>query len=355
MARNIGVAPPSPALLGLTMVALSFFMQTPRVLGPALLAFLFQTDGMIYQPRMFDGKDRHTTEFKSGKMTFEDARSVYERLNLAWSSGDMSTVGELLPKMKILLLNLTFLPTGKEGVVDAKELLLARDTLEIGALWSIETKNIPAFQRYVAQLKCYYFDFSAQLPDSPYKYQILGLNLLSLLAQNRLAEFHTEMELLSVEEQHNIYIKHPIILEQFLMEGSFHRVFLSKGNVPAQNYTFFINMLMDTIRREIASCVEKAYAHVSKRCKYIPSHIFFLIFTFFKPTQMLVEEASKVLMFDSLEQLLQFAEKRSWLRDSTARYFTFSQEKKKEDLHFIGNTFLICQELGYARELEKIV
>ena len=195
-------------------------------------------------------------------MTLDSARSTYESLNRAWSSGDLSKVGEILPKMKILLLNLTFLPTGKEGAIDTKELLLARETLEIGALWSIETQNIPSFQRYVAQLKCYYFDYGAQLPDSPYKYQVLGLNLLSLLAQNRLAEFHTEMELLSVDEQQNIYIKHPIVLEQLLMEGSFHRVFLSKGNVPAQNYIFFIDMLMDTIRSEIASCVEKAYPQV---------------------------------------------------------------------------------------------
>ena len=197
-------------------------------------------------------------------MAFEEAKNVYDRLSSAWNALDTASVGKLLPQMKVLLLNLTFLPTGKEGTVDTKELLLARDALEIGALWSIEMKDIPAFQRYVAQLKCYYFDYSSQLPDSPYKYQILGLNLLSLLAQNRLAEFHTEMELLSLEEQHNIYIKHPIILEQLLMEGSFHRVFLSKGNVPARNYTFFINMLIDTIRSEIASCVEKAYAQVSR-------------------------------------------------------------------------------------------
>ena len=29
------------------------------------------------------------------------------------------------------------------------------------------------------------------LPESAYKYQLLGLNLLCLLSQNRLAEFHT--------------------------------------------------------------------------------------------------------------------------------------------------------------------
>ncbi len=193
----------------------------------------------------------------------EEALTVYKQLEEAWNAGDMTTVGHLLPQIKVLLLNLSFLPTGKGSPVDAKELMLARNTLEIGALWSIEVKDIPFFQRYVAQLKSYYFDFGTQLPDSVYKYHILGLNLLSLLAQNRLAEFHTELELLTVEELKNVYIKHPISLEQFLMEGSFHKVFLSKGNVPAQNYNFFIDILIDTIREEIASCAEKAYARVS--------------------------------------------------------------------------------------------
>lgn len=32
---------------------------------------------------------------------------------------------------------------------------------------------------------------SKELPESPYKYQLLGLNLLCLLANNHLAEFHT--------------------------------------------------------------------------------------------------------------------------------------------------------------------
>lgn len=197
--------------------------------------------------------------------SLEDAVAVYQRLEATWTSGDMAKVGQLLSQMKILLLNLSFLPTGKEtGAVDAKELVLARNTLEIGALWSIEIKDIPSFHRYVAQLKCYYFDFNKCLPDSSYKYHILGLNLLSLLAQNRLAEFHTEMELLSAEEHKNVYIKHPISLEQFLMEGSFHKVFLSKGNIPAQNYNFFIDTLIDTIRLEIASCAVKAYSQVRR-------------------------------------------------------------------------------------------
>lgn len=189
--------------------------------------------------------------------------AVYKQLEVAWSSGNLEVVGQLLPQMRVLLLSLSFLPTGKESPVDSRELMLARNTLEIGALWSIEVKNIPSFQRYVAQVKTYYFDYGAHLPDSAYKYHVLGLNLLSLLAQNRLAEFHTEMELLSIDELKNVYIRHPISLEQFLMEGSFHKIFLSRGNVPAQNYNYFIDILINTIREEIASCAEKAYAQVT--------------------------------------------------------------------------------------------
>ena len=35
----------------------------------------------------------------------------------------------------------------------------------------------------MAQLKCYYFDFSGSLAESPFTYQLLGLNLLCLLSQ----------------------------------------------------------------------------------------------------------------------------------------------------------------------------
>lgn len=262
----------------------------------------------------------------------ENAVATLQRLDNAWHSKDMVTVGQLLPQMKILLLNLSFLPLGGEvSTLDSRELLLARNTLEIGALWSLENREIPSFQRYVSQLKCYYFDFASLLPESGYKFQILGLNLLSLLAQNRLGEFHTELELLPVDELRNVYIKYPVSLEQFLMEGSFHKVFLSKGNVPAENYSYFIDILISTIRDEIASCAEKAYTKVS------------------------ITEAAKLLMVDSQEELVSYASQRNWQQDMNGEFFIFDPEKKQEELHFVKNTMLICQALGYARELEKIV
>ena len=41
------------------------------------------------------------------------------------------------------------------------------------------------------------------------------------------------------------------------------QIFLAKGNVPAESYNFFIDILLDTIRDEIAACLEKAYEKIS--------------------------------------------------------------------------------------------
>ena len=141
--------------------------------------------------------------------------------------------------------------------------------LEIGALHSIAigTKDpqlsFDRFERYMAQLKCYYLDYKGELPESPYKYQLLGLNLLYLLSRNRVAEFHTELELLPSSQLDNPYIRHPVSLEQYLMEGTYNKIFLAKGNVPAPSYNLFMDKLLETIRGEIGSCLEKAYHKIS--------------------------------------------------------------------------------------------
>jgi 26S proteasome regulatory subunit N12 len=47
---------------------------------------------------------------------------------------------------------------------------------------------------------------------------LIGLNLIHQLSMNRIADFHTELEGLSGALS-NVYIKHPIQIEQCLMEG----------------------------------------------------------------------------------------------------------------------------------------
>ena len=43
-----------------------------------------------------------------------------------------------------------------------------------------------------------------------------------------MAEFHTELERLPAKEvQSNVYIKHPVSLEQYIMEGSYNKVLMS--------------------------------------------------------------------------------------------------------------------------------
>jgi hypothetical protein len=96
-------------------------------------------------------------------------------------------------------------------------------------------------------------------------HELMGLYLLFLLSQNRIGEFHTELErldpaLLPVGQgEGNIYISYPVHLEQYLMEGSYNKVFLLKENVPADAYKFFVEELLLTLREEIAEGIEKAY------------------------------------------------------------------------------------------------
>lgn len=83
-------------------------------------------------------------------------------------------------------------------------------------------------------------------------YSLLGLNLIRLLAQNRISEFHTELELIDPDQLNNPFIIHPIQVEQSLMEGSYNKVWHNRVNVPAPEYAFFVDILMGTIRWGVA-------------------------------------------------------------------------------------------------------
>ncbi|KAM4800618.1 26S proteasome non-ATPase regulatory subunit 8 [Urocitellus parryii] len=260
------------------------------------------------------------------------AAGMYEQLKGEWNrkSPNLSKCGEELGRLKLVLLELNFLPTTGTKLTK-QQLILARDILEIGAQWSILRKDIPSFERYMAQLKCYYFDYKEQLPESAYMHQLLGLNLLFLLSQNRVAEFHTELERLPAKDiQTNVYIKHPVSLEQYLMEGSYNKVFLAKGNIPAESYTFFIDILLDTIRDEIAGCIEKAYEKI--------------LFT----------EATRILFFNTPKKMTDYAKKRGWVLGPNNYYSFASQQQKPEDT-IIPSTELAKQVIEYARQLEMIV
>uniref|UniRef100_A0A336LWC7 CSON005642 protein n=1 Tax=Culicoides sonorensis TaxID=179676 RepID=A0A336LWC7_CULSO len=153
---------------------------------------------------------------------------------------------ELLEKTKIVFLQMSFLPVGNV-TISVHDLKMTRDILEIGVEHSIMVKNVLSFERYISQLKAYYYDYKKLIGESNNKYKILGLNLLYLLSQNRVADFHTELELLPAEIiQKNEFIRYPLALEQYIMEGRYNKIFVAKTSAPAEIYNFFIDTLVET-------------------------------------------------------------------------------------------------------------
>ncbi|EGD81257.1 hypothetical protein PTSG_11292 [Salpingoeca rosetta] len=205
----------------------------------------------------------------------EKAQAVYEKLREAWRARKLDECQSLLTQMKIALTEISLFPSEDEEV-KVKELVLARDSLEIGAFWAIEKEDAATFERYMKQLKVYYFDFASKMPESSFMYELLGLDLMHLLSQNRIADFHTALERLDTTLiQENTYIRHPVELEQYLMEGSYNKVHLAQESAPSQSYNLFLHKLMGTIRHEIASCCESAYDSLKleelKSLLYTPS------------------------------------------------------------------------------------
>lgn len=87
------------------------------------------------------------------------------------------------------------------------------------------------------------------MPESAYQRQLIGLYLLSLLAENRLSDFHCEMELLPAEWlEKDVYISHSVKLERYLMEGSYNKIFQAQGNLPADGFPYLVDMMIDTVR-----------------------------------------------------------------------------------------------------------
>lgn len=249
-------------------------------------------------------------------------------------SRNLNKCEELLNKAKIMLAGVSFLPTSCDAV-SSEEVLLARDVLEVGVQCSVERGDIPAFERYMAQLKCYYTDYqTTELPPSSYQLQLLGLNLMSLLASNKVGEFHTELELLPVDALHSsAYIKYPVSLEQYLMEGNYNKIRLSRGSVPAPQYTFFVERLLDSITRETALCMEKAYERMS------------------------AAETMRMLELKDAKQLASLAQQRGWRLDDSG-FVNFTNVASKTSLHAengLASLEMAQQTIEYARQLEMIV
>lgn len=261
-----------------------------------------------------------------------EVSQLFERFKAAFGRSDFDTCEKLLSQLKVLLTGFKSLPPLFQDTPNAiHELTLARDIYEHAVVLSVKLEDQDAFERDFFQLKPYYTDVRNRLPQSPQEYPILGLNLLRLLVQNRIAEFHTELELLSSTALENPCIKHAVELEQSFMEGAYNRVLTARQTVPHETYVYFMDLLAKTVRDEIAGCGEKAYDYLS------------------------IKDAKQMLLFSSEKEVLEYINEDhpEWEVKNGLVYF--QKAKESAPCKEIPSLQLINQTLSYARELERIV
>ncbi|MCO5581028.1 hypothetical protein L7F22_034903 [Adiantum nelumboides] len=170
--------------------------------------------------------------------------------SFASSKPDLGSIKTQLTRAKIELTQSGLLvPSPADAAAHPSEVAMARDVLEIGALSSVRQRDVESFDRYMGLLHVFYNDCSTHLPPSQSQEALLGLCLLRLLSSNSISQFHTTLEALPAHlVASSPYIQHPVHLERWLMEGSYSKVWRARKEVPREEYSYFVDELMGTIR-----------------------------------------------------------------------------------------------------------
>uniref|UniRef100_A0A7S0TD30 PCI domain-containing protein n=1 Tax=Chrysocystis fragilis TaxID=1411660 RepID=A0A7S0TD30_9STRA len=254
----------------------------------------------------------------------EEAGRLRDEMRQSLGAGDYAGASTRLAAAKLALLELG--KSAEEGMM-----VVGQEVMELAVLLAVHTQDSSSFQRYVSQLKPYYASprLAAQSALRP---TILGLHLLFLIVENRLADFHSELELLSESDRARREVAFTIALEQNLMVGTYNEVLHAKSSMPSpEHFAFFMGRLLDTVRDTIAECSEVSYDSLS------------------------LEAAREMMMFDTTDDLLTFihASRASKWRVADGRiYFDAAQQLRGRE---IPSVRLLTENLAYATELERIV
>ncbi|CAD6192584.1 unnamed protein product [Caenorhabditis auriculariae] len=218
----------------------------------------------------------------------------------------------------------TAAPTG-----DQFFLVVSKDLHEISALLAVIKNNMDVFDDAITQVMTFY----EMAPNhAEHKYLMIGLHLMYLLANNRLSDFHMLLEQVPHKEQvSNAYISTPVRLEQSLMEGAYNKVVLTEKNIPCPYYSIFIRTMVDTVRRDIATSIEKSFKVLTAR------------------------DAATMLLFDSEAQLQDFAKQRNWKLQGSSFLFEAEVPMVQDNLQPLDTTRIATHTIFYAKQLEQIV
>mmetsp|Transcript_4324 Transcript_4324/g.6477 ORF Transcript_4324/g.6477 Transcript_4324/m.6477 type:complete len:271 (-) Transcript_4324:192-1004(-) len=244
------------------------------------------------------------------------------------NSGLMDKCNDILANIKIAMLDFDIDGALKADKKLAKEqLVLSREVLELATFLSVIIDDSKGFERHIAQVKTFYQDYSAQMLESPRKWTVLGLNLMYLLANNKLSEFHTELELIPAKGLSDEYISYPVEIEQRLMEGSYRKVLSARKSVPSPLYNQFMDFLVQTVRERISDCTMKAYVSIP------------------------LEEGKKLFFLENDSKLAEYVKKRGWKIDGKTITWNTAAEKTIS----LRSKDLLKESLTYATELERII
>uniref|UniRef100_A0A0R3S2P4 26S proteasome non-ATPase regulatory subunit 8 n=1 Tax=Elaeophora elaphi TaxID=1147741 RepID=A0A0R3S2P4_9BILA len=263
---------------------------------------------------------------KSAEMEVECRKLVAE-----WNKGpkNLGVIGVRLNRIKELMNNRNAL----RGLSHHTLLTIHRDVFEIDALYAILRSDLDSFREAIAALISFYNSYGSN-EEWPNKWLMIGLDLMFLLATNQHTQFHMLLEQIDQDiQQKNPYIKTPVKLEQSLIEGAYHKIMLAEKNIPSPYYALFIRISMDTVRDEIASCMERAFIKISQR------------------------DAAQLLLFDDINEMISFAEKRGWKNSTYDRSVTYVFDHAQQTLveSRVDTKRIAKQAIHYAKQLEMIV
>nr|XP_016934676.1 26S proteasome non-ATPase regulatory subunit 8 [Drosophila suzukii] len=260
--------------------------------------------------------------------------NLYNELKNEWSkhAPNLAHCSHLLDGFKLELVRSNFGTIQVQSSSKQKDQLMkSREMLEIAVEHSITIRDYAAFERYMSQLNTYYYDYDKYLESSKHMHKFMGLNLLYMLATNRIADFHIELERLpSALLLHDNFINPVLALENYYMEGRYNKILQAKKSMPSEIYSNFMDMLVNTAREEIASCMEKSYLKMAPK-----------------------QAAQRLGLRPGSKELLDLAKSRQWQLDEEGNYDYAGLHTRPSER--VPAKDIATHNLTYAQELEKIV
>lgn len=241
--------------------------------------------------------------------------SLLSQLESCVSGGHVDAGKALLSQIKLALLERN----------DSAQSIAA---LECGVLLAVQEGDLSALDRHMQQLQPLYANQTQASPRQPH---ILGIYLMYLLVENRLSEFHSQLEVVLLQSSLAAHplVNFPIALERQLMVGMYDEVL--QANIPHPSYQLFMDHLLLTVRDALADAMEVAYHTLT------------------------LAQAAQLLKLESVAALQEYLQQNrpDWIVEDNM--LCFSPPETNLQGSDVPSLEWMQQSLSYATEMERIV